>query len=200
MALEKVFREFAVRLLRLRDRVQELRLTVVEDRPPKRDAVVVDDFEYAVEDILGWLAEAIDGSGKAAKAAGHPVNIDAARRSLTSCQEKVRQIEKCFAAKLASYEKVSDLTKFGAERRGEWPSWVSSVRQGIEQCRQPLEDAGGGLAECWQEIAERAGMTSVTVSTTAIGQKIVSTDGNQNPFHRKSIANDADGWRQTRAT
>jgi hypothetical protein len=48
------------------------------------------------------------------------------------------------------------------------------VKQGVEHCRQPLEDAGKALAECWQELAERVGMTSVSVRTKNIGQKIVA--------------------------
>jgi hypothetical protein len=69
---------------------------------------------------------------------------------------------------------MEDLTSFGSERRGEWSSWVTSVKQGIGHCRQPVEDAGKALAECWQEIAERVGMTSVSVRTTNIGQQIAS--------------------------
>ena len=45
---------------------------------------------------------------------------------------------------------------------------------GIEQCRDPLDESSKALAACWEEIAERVGMTSITVQTTSIGQKIVS--------------------------
>jgi len=90
-------------------------------------------------------------------------------------------IEQVFTANLVSYDRVSDLTTFGAERRGEWPSWVTSVKQGIDHCRFPLEEAGKALSECWQEIAERAGSTSISVQTTNIGQKIgrVVADGKE---------------------
>ena len=42
MGLEKTFREFSSQLHRLQDRLRELRLTVVEDRPARNDAVVVE--------------------------------------------------------------------------------------------------------------------------------------------------------------
>ena len=179
MALEKTFRELSGVLHRLRDRVQELRLSVVEDRPSTNDAVVVDNFEYAVEDLLGWVSEAIQLAKMAEKAVGHPVDIDKARQELTTCQERFQRIEQVFSQKLISYECLKDLTSFGSERHGEWPSWVTSVKQGIEHCRRPVENAGKALAECWQELAARAGTTSISVRTTNIGQKIMTSAAEQ---------------------
>jgi hypothetical protein len=46
------------------------------------------------------------------------------------------------------------------------------VKQGIEHCRPPLDGSRERLAECWQDMAERAGTTSISVRTTNIGQKI----------------------------
>jgi hypothetical protein len=51
---------------------------------------------------------------------------------------------------------------------------VTSVKQGIEHCRQPLDSSRERLAECWQDMAERAGTTSISVRTTNIGQKIAA--------------------------
>ena len=51
MGLEKTFREFSTALLRLADRLRELRVTVVEDRPSRNDGVVPDNLELAVEDL-----------------------------------------------------------------------------------------------------------------------------------------------------
>jgi hypothetical protein len=175
MALEKIFREFTTALRRLNDRLQELRITVVEDRPVKNDAVVVDNLEYAVEDLAGWLQEALDGAGAGLKATATPPDLDAARRALAMCQERFRRIEDVFSSHLVSYERMADLTSFGSERRGEWPLWVASVKRGIDLCRHPLEDSRNRLAECWQEIAERVGMTNISVHNTSIGQKIDSS-------------------------
>jgi hypothetical protein len=169
MALEKTFREFSTQLQKLHDRLQELQVTVVEDRPAKNDAVIVDSLDYAVTDLLGWLNETVEAAKTAEAATGQRFDLSQARRSLTVCQERFRQVEQGFAANLVSYEKVKDLTSFGKERRGEWPSWVTSVKQGIEQCRQPLEDAGKAMGECWEELAERVGGVSVSVNTTSVG-------------------------------
>ncbi len=175
MALEKTFRGFSIALRRLGDRIDELRLAAVVDKPPlKNDAVLLDNIEYAVEDLRGWLQETFRAARTAERAVGHPVDLEKARHALGIAQERFRRIDEVFSSNLASYERLSDLASFGNERRGEWPSWVTSVRQSIEHCRQPLDEARNALAECWQEIAERAGAASVSVRTTNIGQKIVS--------------------------
>src|SRR5262249_15350540 len=91
MALEKALQRFTTSLLRFYDRVGELRLTAVVDRPEKNDAVVVDTIEYAVEDMIGWLGEAVQEARAAEKAAGHPPDLDQARRAIANCQERFRR-------------------------------------------------------------------------------------------------------------
>ena len=72
MALDKTFRELPAQLRRLRDRLQELEVTVVEDRPPANDAAIVDNFEYAVDDLRGWVEEALQAAEEAKRAVDHP--------------------------------------------------------------------------------------------------------------------------------
>jgi hypothetical protein len=171
MPLEKTFHESSVRLHRLKERVEELRLTVMEDRPPGPDAQIVDHFEYGVEDILGYLNETLQLAASAERAVEPPVHLDVARHALTKCQERFQRMENVFSSSLTSYERLKDLASFASERR-RWQPWVSSVKQGIDHCVQSLDHARTSLRECWQEIAERVGTTSVSVRTTAIGQKI----------------------------
>ncbi len=83
-------------------------------------------------------------------------------------------MEKRFLTGLVSYERVSQLQKMGQERRGEWLAWTNAVLQGVGHCQEPLEQLSKALTACWEEIAERAGMTNVSVTATNIGQKIVT--------------------------
>jgi hypothetical protein len=172
--LEAIFRELLSELRKLQDTLVAVRLTVVEDKPVRGDSALVDQFEDTILEIMGLLDEGLKAARSAQKAVGHPTDLDGARRALTICQERFHRIEQQFAAELISYEKLKDLASIGSERRGEWLPWAISVKQGIEQCRQPLDAANKALAACWQEIAERVGMTSVSVRSTNIGQKIVS--------------------------
>src|SRR5437763_15992810 len=115
MALEKTFRKFSTGVRRLLDRLQELRVTVVEDRPSRNDAVIVDTLEYAVEDLLGWLRETLQAADKAECAVVHPRELNDARRELTRCQEQFHRVEQEFGTNLVSYERVKNLTSFGKE-------------------------------------------------------------------------------------
>lgn len=174
MGLEKTFGEFGICLQRLDDRLKELGLTMELDRPERNDASVVDVFEYAVLDLCGWVKETLHHARIAEKSVRHTLEMEKARHALIVCQERFQRIEELFFGKLVSYDDLNELINFGAERRGEWRSWVTSVRKGIELCREPLEDARKKLAECWQEITERVGMMTVSVQNTSIGQNIIS--------------------------
>jgi hypothetical protein len=165
MALEKTFLGLTLALRRLNDRVSELRLTVVEDRPQKNDASLIDSFEYAVEDMIGWVRDMLISAQAARQSVAHPLDLDRSRRELSACQENFKRVERVFSQNLVSWERMNDLTVFGNERRGEWRPWVLTVQRGVQHCRQPLEEVSAAIAACWEEIAERVGMTSITMQT-----------------------------------
>jgi hypothetical protein len=172
--LEATFQDLFTGLRKLRDMLVAVRLTVVEDKPVRSEAALVDHLEDTILDIMGRLDEALKAARVAQKAVANVTDLNGARRALTVCQDRFHRIERQFAQELISYEKLKDLAALGSERRGEWLPWSNSVKQGIEQCRQPLDQVSKALAVCWEEIAERVGMTSVSVQATNIGQKIVS--------------------------
>jgi hypothetical protein len=173
MALETTFRALFHTLGRLHDTLVALRLTVAEDKPLQGEAALVDQLEDTVLDVMGSLDECIEAARVAQNAVRHPADLGQACLVLTTCQDRFHRIEQQFATDLVSYERLKDLVSLGT-RPGEWHSWAGSVKQGIEQCRQPLDEASKALAACWQEIAERVGTTSVSVQATNIGQNIVA--------------------------
>ena len=174
MGLEATFRELSSELRKVRDMFIALRLTVVEDKPLKGEAALVDHFEDTILELMGLVEESLEYARAAVKAIESSTDLNRARRALTACQQRIQKIEHQFSAELISYEKLKDLAGLGSTRRGEWLPWSNSVKQGIEQCRIPLEATNNAVAGCWQEMAERAGMTSVSVQTTNIGQKIMT--------------------------
>jgi hypothetical protein len=176
MALEKTFHVLTSRLRKLSDAVTEVRLTIVEDRPARNEVMIVDHFEYGVEDILGWLEESLKAASEAEHAVGHPLDLDRARRALSRCQELFQRTQRRYWSDLISYARLQELTAFGAQRRGEWQGWTESVKKGLEQCRQPFEESDVNVSQCWQELAERLGTTNVSVHTTSIGQQISSPE------------------------
>jgi|HubBroStandDraft_6_1064221.scaffolds.fasta_scaffold28345_2 hypothetical protein len=174
MPLEATFHDLFAELRKLHDTLVALRLTVVEDKPVKGEAALVDHLEDTILEMMGLLDESLKAARTAQKAVADVTDLNGARRALTVCQQRFHGIERQFAAELISYETMKDLTSLGSERRAEWLPWSNAVKQGIEQCRQPMDGISKALAACWQEIAERVGMTSVSVQATNIGQKIVS--------------------------
>lgn len=174
MALEATFRDLSVCLHRLHDALNALQVTL-GDTPADDESALADGVENSVLAMMGTLHEARRAALNARRAVGHPVDLDRARRSLTLCQQRFHQIEQQFASDLVSYEKLKELARFGNERRS-WLPWASAAKQGIEQCRPPLEQTSAALARCWQELAERAGTTSISVRNAIVGQKIVARD------------------------
>jgi hypothetical protein len=168
VALEATFRGLSVCLHQLYDALNELQVTL-GDKPPDDESAMADGLETAVLDLMGTLHETRRAAVSARKALRNTPDLDRARRGLTLCQERFHRLEKQFAFDLVSYEKLKELVRLGKERRV-WVPWVNTVRQGIERCKRPLEEASKALAACWQELTERLGMLNISVQT--IGQKI----------------------------
>ncbi len=179
MAMEAAFRELSSQLRKLNDTLLALRLTVVEDKPLSGQAALVDRFEDTILDLMGLLDESMKSTRLAQKAIESAADLNSARRALTVCQQRFHEIEQQFSRDLVSYDKLKDLAGLGSTRRGEWIPWAGSVRQGIEECREPLDAANKAMAACWQEIAERVGSSSISMQTTSIGQKIISKPGDR---------------------
>lgn len=170
MALEATFRELSVGLHHLHDALNALQLTI-GDQPAEDESALADGLETAALDMMGILHEARKAALNAQKAVNHPVDLDRARRALTICQKRFHRIEQLFASDLVSYEKLKELARLGNERRA-WLPWSNTVKQGIEACRQPLDQISKALSACWQELAERLGMLNISVQATNVGQQI----------------------------
>jgi hypothetical protein len=164
VALEKTFRELGDVLHRLRDNLLSIQLNIREDIAVEGAVVLVDKLGDAVDDSPGSLEEALVAADEALNAVAS-LRLDIVARALTKCQEQFQLLELRFQSELISYERLTDLTAFARSRRGEWLVWVKSVRQGLEQCKQPIDETSKALLACWQEIAERgAGSGSGTVN------------------------------------
>jgi hypothetical protein len=174
MALEATFRELFVQVRKLHDILNAVLLTV-GDKPTRRGAALVDGLENTVLDMLGLVENARTAARAAEKAVAAPMDLDRARRALAKCQEHFHRLEMQFANELVSYEKLKNLASLGSERGGEWKAWAGSMKDAIEECRHPLEEVGKALIACWQELAERLGMTNLSVNATNIGQQITTS-------------------------
>ncbi|HKF47387.1 MAG TPA: hypothetical protein VKB38_08510 [Terracidiphilus sp.] len=171
MALEATFRGLSIQIRKLSDTLNAILLTV-GDRPQNRGTILADQMENSILDLMGSLSGALTAARTAAKSVGAVRDMDRARRALAKCQEYFHGAEQQFANQLVSYESLSKLTSLGAERGGEWKHWAASMKDAIEQGRQPFEGVSQGLAACWHELAEHSGSTSISVRSQNVGQKI----------------------------
>ena len=169
MALEAAFRTLNTDLYSLRESLIALRTTSREDKPLQDDAVLVDVFADAADDLLGWLEGALQAAAEAQQSVAHPVDLNRAWRALATCQERFQYISQRFASDLVCYERIAELIRFGRRRGGEWQAWAASVRAALNDCQQPLFDIGQAFFGCWQEMGERLGMNSIAIQTTSIG-------------------------------
>jgi hypothetical protein len=155
MPIEKTFRQLNDQLCKLRDLLSGMQLTIREDAPKEGAVVLVDKYGDAVDDLLGWLEEALAAAAKAQQAIRSANHLEFARKQLITVHELFQKVQRRFQSDLVSYEQLKDLTRFGRSRRGEWATWTRAVKEGLERCRVPLEDTTACLVDCWQEIAER---------------------------------------------
>jgi hypothetical protein len=176
MALEASFTTLSQHLRLLHDELQELHRTVIE-KPPKGDVVLVDLFSDAADDLLGWMVEASAAAGEGVESSSYPVDLDRARSSLKTCQEKFSLISVRLISDLLCYDRIEELVSFGDHRRGGWEKWAANVKAALESCREPLFEVNQTLFACWQELIERSGTTSVSVKATNIGQQITVPAG-----------------------
>ncbi len=172
MALESTFQRLNGELWKMRDRLMMVQLTVMEDLPEQQASALADQIADAIVEARGLLEEALAESSLARQAVGHPTDLERARRSLANIHAKHHRLGSRFVLELASYTQLSELARLGRARGGEWLPWANTVKEGLERCQPQIFEINQALFECWQEIAERVGMNSISVQATNIGQQI----------------------------
>jgi hypothetical protein len=171
MAMEATFRTLFTQVRSLCDTLNAILLTV-GDRPLRQEAVLVDELENSLLEMMGRSEDVRTSAHAAQRALAPPRDLDRARRALAKCQENFHRVEQQFSSELVSYEKLKDLATLGNDRGREWKAWAGSMKDAIEQCREPLRQVSYALAGCWQELVEHSGTTSISVTNT--GQKIIA--------------------------
>jgi hypothetical protein len=194
MAIEAVFRHLNSTYAAMRDALQSLGLTVIEDRPPRDEVLLVERLGNLVEDLRGWTEEGCRAAGEAQEATAHPADWHAVRRALAQANERLIVVEYRFFGDAVAYETTDALLHFGRQRGREWLGWSKSVVQALDACRAPLRALDEACLQAWQELGERLGARSVSLQTTNIGQQISA------PLGRRAGAEAANDRRQDEFT
>jgi len=173
MSLERTFVELHDRQMRLIESLEALHIAVAEDKPHKPDIALVDQRCAVVDDLLGRAQEAGAAGKEGVAACQRPIDLDLARTALVKSQEAFNSLSHVFTAGLVSYEAMEELAGIWKERGRDWQGWVAGLKAALQECQQPLYEVNEALFNCWREMSEQAGVHSVHVKNTAIGQKII---------------------------
>jgi hypothetical protein len=174
MAIEAVFSDLTRKFDALREALQSLALTVIEDRPARGDVLLVERLGNLVEDLRGWAEEGREAAAQASDALAHPADLNLARRALSVASERFLRLEYRFFDEAVAHGRLSELRAFGRQRGRDWHSWTETAVQALDACRAPLREADEAIMHAWQELGERLGARSLTVHTHNIGQQITA--------------------------
>lgn len=172
MTIDAAFSDLNRRFDALREALQGLALTAIEDRPPRGEVLLVERLGDLVEDLRGWAEEAREASGRAADALADPADLNLGRRALGLAHERFLKVEYRFFGEAVSHVTVSELLRFGLERGGQWRDWAKTAVQALEACRAPMRESDDALLRAWTELGERLGSRSLNVQAHSIGQQI----------------------------
>jgi hypothetical protein len=185
MGLESAFQRLQAELIRLRDALSDLRVTIIEDCPINNEVALVDHFENSVTDLLGLVEEALNAIGSAAQAKGPLGRAEAVRNSLLLTHRRLHRLTQDYRDKLAAYDNIRSLRQLGRERGGEWQSWCSVVREAIEGCAAPLDAVHEAIQDCWGEgtdgVVFAGAMSQAPTRTQPVGltQATTASKGRQ---------------------
>jgi hypothetical protein len=172
MAIETVFLNLTRKFDAMREALQSLALTAIEDRPASGEVLLVDRLGNLVEDLRGWAEEAREAAVQAGDALAHPADLNLGRRALALANERFIRLEYRFFDKATAHGAVSELMSFGQESGGGWASWTTEVARALNVCRTPVKEVDRAIFHAWQELSERLAARSITVHTSNIGQQI----------------------------
>jgi hypothetical protein len=172
MATEAIFLQLTSAYDALCDALQSLSLTVIEDRPPHDEVLLVERLGDVVEDLRGWAEEGRAFAAQAREAIAHPTELQRAREALGQAHARQIQLEHRFFGSAVSYETIDGLLRFARQRGREWASWSGGVVQALDACPAPIRTLDEALLQAWRELGERLGARSVSLQLTSIGQQI----------------------------
>ncbi len=143
-----------LRLQALQESLNLLQTMVTEDRPHTNSVVLVEMISNALDDMLGWLDEALEASRLMQRAVLQD-DLTQTRQLLAASQSPFERVLRTFFADLASYTRLADLARLGRTQGSAWRDWAISVRQTVEAHHQVLLDANQACFMCWMDLAER---------------------------------------------
>lgn len=146
MSMTSALTDLGTALQTLTEAVDELVVTVHEDRPTGSDVAVVDHLVETVSEVQGAVARARTATREAA-----PVEL---ARLLPDVDESVDEAVVRYWCDLRAHRPSGHLRRTASERGREWQAWQASVERAQDRCSEPLAAARLAVRRGWQEIGE----------------------------------------------
>jgi hypothetical protein len=138
----------------LKERLDGLRVTLVEDRPQGVDLALFTHRGEALDDLSASAVEAGNAVAQArmAESGGELLNV---RRGICACHEILLAIASAYETELAGFERVADVMALARSQGGEWTSWSQAVRDALGDCWRVIHATNRSVFECWKEWGEQ---------------------------------------------
>ena len=167
MSLGKDLELLAARQDALAASLEELRVTLAEDRPLARDLALADRRTDAVEDLGGVCEQARRAGEEARRAADRPVDLPRLGRALVVCHECQQSMTERLWRDIGAFDRVRELSRAARERGGEWLLWATTVEAALRACVPALNQAGEALLGCWRGFCEWSELATAMAPATA---------------------------------
>jgi hypothetical protein len=171
MSLEAVFNDLAVQWERLTDELDHGLLWAITETKPHEEHELANQYCDMATDLITAAREGLEASR--APTTNGAFNSGLATQSLVRCHERYNAMADLFNSRMASYSQLRRLRRFGRERGRTWRDWADHVRKGLEHCRGPMDEVNRALFRCWQEVAGRTELTSISLQFTNVGPHII---------------------------
>lgn len=146
-----------VHLKKVREEFAGLRTMVVEDKPIKDDVALTGIMGDALDDLVGWMDEALTALSEMVDRLVYPLNPGLIQQILVQAISLFDQVLRRFFSELAAFKPQIELLRLGKQHGYEWLTWARAVRKRLELCYQPIFDANLAFSACWQELNEYGG-------------------------------------------
>lgn len=152
---ESPFTGLVDQLGRWQQSLEELRLTVTEDRPATNDVALADQLEDAVTDALAACRMARDCALQAGEA---EVRSDrpTAKLRLSQVHEVSNRLGHLHATSLAGWERMRDLNELGRRRGRRWGQWSTACVATLQDWPVQMVATLAQLLRCWQHLVDNA--------------------------------------------
>ena len=147
MSLSTALSDLQISQTLLRDAVQELVMTVLEDRPRGSEVAAIDHLAEVVSEFQGSVMGAGQELVSISDARGLPLRLADLDAALAAAQTR-------YWRDLRSHGPVTELRLVSRGRGEEWRTWQISLEQTLLRCEVPLLRAGEAVRHAWREVGE----------------------------------------------